>query len=375
MSFTGCLSDDDENGGDEILFNFDNTEISGPFINDRDGDQIFIGGFSDDEGEFFHIIIEHIEAMLFGDEDFIYKYSNMTGITTLLFSDYEIRGWDLHDKHLMVYNVHPTTPGPGSATYDHELTHVDVNTGHEEHFRRHLLTGSYMLDDEFIIVGSTGSDFNDAFPERYALVYFRMPNYGDSPNEHPPIWSLAWEADNSAVNIEILERGVRIDELFSGDAIGKDLAGYINPIYDNLSLFRFNETESKYYKIIEVKPAQDFSLRKNQIAIIQNSVVYTSTSTDLNNKTLSVDLENFSILSGSDGAEQVDIYKDFLLIQKRDGLYLFHMNGKFIKIFSGSIENVWLEELDGSLLRACGTFSGSGDDSGHIDIELGSVEL
>ena len=112
--FSGCLTDDDDDK--ENGFNIQDSIVTGPFLNDLDDDQTFIGGFTNEAGEFFHIYFEHVDSPFFDDEDFIYSYNNMTGETELLFSDSEIRGWDLNGKHLMFYHVHPTTPGPDSVS-------------------------------------------------------------------------------------------------------------------------------------------------------------------------------------------------------------------------------------------------------------------
>lgn len=339
------------NNDKEHEFNIHDSVVTGPYLNDLPDDQTLIGGFTDNNNTFFHIYYEHRDSLPFQDEDFIYSYNNNTGERELLFSDEEIRDWDLFNEHLWVYNIHNFSAGAGLS---HKLTYVNVETGREHTIGIMNKIGPGMDDDEFIIAGSAGRHSEN----ESGVFDFFLPVYGDS-NEKPREWDFIYHASGPGA-WDSIEDVVKLEEIAGGDASDKNGTGYLT-LDGILTLYQRIGDSKEFDKVLVISDIIDFSLRYNNIAVVNNNGVYIST---FDNPS------NLKLVEGTEGAQEVDVYEDFLLVTKLDGTYLFHSEGEFIMIYSERITDIWLHELEGSLLRAGGTFSGDGDDSGHIDIEL-----
>lgn len=270
------------------------------------------------------------------------------------FSDSQIRGWDLFGKHLVVYSKQQGTPGPASPDYDHDISHINLENGSIQRFHSTTVAGPGREEDQYILVASTGPINGD--PDEFAAVYFRNPddNYGQSDTE----WDLAWQSNNN--DWEAVEMNVVIDGVLEGDATGKNLIGYINQD-GNFNLFRFNKDSDSFEKVLELENTDDFSISGDQIAIVKDNEVWITTEDNPNDLTK---------VEGSEGAREVDINRDILLVTKDDGTYMIHKDlEESVKIYDESMTNPWLEGLE-DLLNAMGSVHANTYDVEHFDITL-----
>ena len=347
--FSGCLTDDDDKEGG---FNIQDSVVTGPWINEQDGDQTFIGGFTDPaDGKFYHIL--HHD----GSEDAIYKYDNESGeIVETLLEHEEIRKCDLNGKYLWIYRIEDIEGGLGRS---HQLIDIDLITGESRTLRTDNVYGNLRNDSRFLILGSAGKH-NET---KGGLYFFGDPYDGPIQDPHPTEWTL-WYSTSGGGHFRVAKDASTLEYIALGDSGHKNVTGYISNTNSSLLLYR--SLNSDEYEEIIIEDVIDFSLRgESDITLVNNDGVYTSTV-----DRVAINPNDITFIEGSEGAEEVDIFEDFILVTKQDGTYLFHIDGESIKIYSERITNIWLHELNGSLLRACGTFSGNGDDTGHIDITL-----
>ena len=326
--FTGCF---DNNNDKDDGFNIQNTEITGPYLNVLDDDQIFIGG-ARINNEFHHIYID--------EPNYVMKFNNETWESEELLSDQHVMGAQLGGNDLYVYHGHETN---GGVSYMHELTHVNAETGEQTGLFNNEIYGPGRYDPQFMLV---------AAEEDRGVALFELPN-ADS-NE----WNFVLRSESGSP--KLIERDVPIEDALGGDV---DRNGNIVAFIDqshNLVIYKLNES-GDYERVFELNQVKHISFCEDKVAIVDKDGLKLSTF---------YDPSNLTFVEGTDGAQEVDIYENFSLLTKDDGIYLFHRED-FVKFYNKIISNIWLyEQLDVSLLRACGTFSGNGDDTGHFDIKL-----
>ena len=325
-SFSGCLSVNN----DENEFSITDSIVSEPYVNNLSGDQILVGG-ADISGVFHHIYIE--------PPDHVMKYNNETGEITSVFTDLEIRDWALLADDLYVYNM---GVGTDQVSYDHEITHIDLETGEAEEFMADHIYGPGNDMIRFIIVGAAGKKDEGVF-------IFRSPDDEDG-------WDLVRFNDYGQ---SYVETNIQINEVLAGTGSGNYATGLVD---EKNNLILWQKGSGSFERTLELENSQDICLRGDNGVFIQDNKVYTFNLEDP---------VNFTFIKGTEGALEVDIFEEFILLSKNDGVYVFH-GDESIQIYHDEISDVWLQGIgnENNLLGACGTFSSNSEDSGHIDIEL-----
>lgn len=298
-------------------------KVTGPWINERNQDQVLIGGYTDGDGELYHIFYDP------GGGPSIYKYKNSTDeIVDSLISDPEFRGYDLFRKDLWVYHTFEIGGGIGRS---HKITHIDVETGERDELVSHDVYGTDKDEDQFIIVGSAG----ETSEGESGLFLFIYPENGDPPNEHPTEWALRYyTTDGYRENVDL---DVRLEDIALGDTSNKNGVGYLTE-EGELNLYERIGNTHDFNKVLEETDIIDFSLLDKDIAIVKEDGVYVSTWANLNTLTF---------VEGTEGAIEVDIDKDTLIVQTDKALLLFKEGEKPYELYNkDKFDYLWLEALE-----------------------------